>query len=200
MIKITEEFLGNNLQLTCEILFKYNNHSLRDLIGAQEERYIMCPASTRDEYYCAFPGGLCYHSLNVFKKMKALNKALRGEYTNESLAKLSFLHSFGKIGNEMCDYYIPKKSDWHNERGIWYEMNPEYGKDCVYMTIPHSSMLWAKDNDIALTEEEYIAILLSEGVDQDNSKYAYHVPKLAMILKTAIDFACEEEKKLEVWR
>jgi hypothetical protein len=200
MVKITEEFIGNNLQLTCEILEKYDNSELRDLIGAQDERYMMAPASTRDEYYCAFPGGLCYHNLNVFKKLKALNKVLGNEYTNQSLAKLAFLHSFGKIGNEMYDYYTPKKSDWHNEKGIWYEMNPEYGTECVYMTVPHSSILWAKDNDIPLTDEEYVAILLSEGIDSDNGKYTYRVPKLAMLLKTAIDFACEEENKLEVER
>jgi hypothetical protein len=55
MVKITEEFIGNNLQLTCEILEKYDNSELRDLISAQDERYMMAPASTRDEYYCAFP-------------------------------------------------------------------------------------------------------------------------------------------------
>lgn len=54
------------------------------------------PAST--QYHCSFPGGLCLHSLNVYKAIKSLaSEFCEGKYSNDSLIIVGLLHDLGKI-------------------------------------------------------------------------------------------------------
>lgn len=196
-LTIDANFIDKCYSTIDEQLTKYKLHDLGRLINPHQERYVMCPASTQDSYYSAFPSGLMYHSLQVFDKIKKLNKALGEPHHQQDLCLISFLHCFGKIGSKDEPYYIEKKSDWHNERGIWYEYNNNLNP---YMTVAHRSLWWAKEVNIPLTEEQFLAILLSDNTDEDSGRYRFNSSSMTVLLQTAIKFAIIEEKQNKVER
>ena len=78
--------------------------------------FFQAPASTR--YHCAFEGGLCEHSVNVYKRLLAIVQNEYGDgwekvYSHETVAVCGLLHDLCKI-----DFY---KQDYRNvkENGEW---------------------------------------------------------------------------------
>ena len=193
-IQVTPEFIVKNAKVMSDLLktLKDREGSCGRLFGDYEERYSFAPATTRKSYYCCFPGGLCFHSLSVLKWMKRLNN-IGYNLEDGTFVKLAFIHGFGKIGSVEHPYYIEKDSSWHREQGILYETN----SDLQYMSVPHRSLWWAHEYGIDLSTDEYLAILLQDGVNEETSAYKYKLPAIALLLQTAIQFACHEEKKID---
>jgi hypothetical protein len=109
-----------------------------------------------------------------------------------SLMKVALLHCVGKVGTMTEDYYLPQSSQWHKDRGMLYEINP----DIQYMKIPQRSLFLAQEAGIKLTQDEYLAIQLSDGqYDDSNSSYKYKEPKLALVLQNAVQWARKLEKE-----
>jgi hypothetical protein len=189
-IKPDEEFIKKNYETTIKLI---EEASLGGLIDGLGERYAICPASSRKEYYSSFPGGLAYHNLFVrFWMQKFADLMAPGEITPQSITKLSLLHEIGKVGTTEEDYYTPQESDWHRERGIYYEVNP----NLQYMKIPQRSLFLAQQHLIPLTQDEYLAILLHDGQhDEANKAYKFKEPKLAVVLQTAVQWARKLEKE-----
>lgn len=116
--------------------------------------FFQAPASTR--YHCAFEGGLCEHSVNVYKRLLAIVQNEYGDgwekvYSHETVAVCGLLHDLCKI-----DFY---KQDYRNvkENGEWikkpYFMREEslpfgHGEKSVYIA----------NSFIRLTREEAMAI------------------------------------------
>ncbi len=80
----------------------------------EETDFFYAPASTR--YHCSFPGGLCLHSLNVYKALKRLvknfaskvveipgdenstsTKQIVPNYSEDTMIIVGLLHDLGKI-------------------------------------------------------------------------------------------------------
>jgi len=68
--------------------------------------FFSAPAST--QYHCSFPGGLCLHSINVYKALKSLTdkfaskidnktKEVSPIYSNDSILIVGLLHDLDKI-------------------------------------------------------------------------------------------------------
>ncbi len=195
-----EEFLERNYNKTLEIIEKTiedpsRRLALLDMFKALGERYATAPASSRKEYHAAFPGGLCYHSLHVLQWIGKLAGVMApGEFSNETLLVVSLLHDIGKVG-DLEDLYVPNTSDWHVQRGMFYEVNEKI----PYMRIPMRSIYLAQHWGIRLTQQEYMAILLSEGqYDQGNASYKYREPKLATLLHMAKLWAMKVEKTKDI--
>ncbi|MBO5926468.1 MAG: hydrolase [Clostridia bacterium] len=112
------------------------------------------PASTR--YHSAFEGGLCSHSVNVYKRLLFNVQNEFGEewekyYSHETIAICSLLHDLCKI-----DYY---KKDFRNvkENGQWVK------KQCFVReeSLPYGhgeKSVYIVSSFIKLTREEAIAI------------------------------------------
>lgn len=74
--------------------------------------FFTAPASTK--FHSAFSGGLCLHSINVYKRFLSLIKQEYGEnYTdkvsNETIAIISLLHDICKVNYYEVDYKNVKK-------------------------------------------------------------------------------------------
>jgi hypothetical protein len=191
--KITENF-----RKTTELVQKYVTDRLvpvTEMLNDLQDRYATAPASTRTDYFSAFPGGLCLHNLTVFGELYDLaGRKAPGKFTNETLLIVSLLHDLGKIGDAEEDYYIPLNSDWHKQRGINYEINP----NLQYAKVAHRSLFLAQRYGIPLTQDEYLAILLSNGQnDEANASYKYQEPELALLLGMAKAWATKLQKNVK---
>lgn len=200
MIKPTQEFVEKNFDKTIKFIEDFVKNPVRKeklikLFEKYAEQYILCPASTKKEFYCAFPGGLSYHNLHVIKYMNKLRSTFEWkEITDDSIITVGLLHEIGKLGELNREYYVQSNLDnWHIEKGLFYEINQKIS----YMKIPHRSLFICQQEGIELNKEEYVAILLSDR-DDDNKTYDYKEPKLASLLQMADKAAIKEEKELQV--
>ncbi len=196
-----EEFMERNYNKVLELINATitkdeRRVALLNLFQTLGERYATAPSFSRKEHPAAFPGGLCYHTLHVLQwvgKFAALMAP--GEFSNETLLTVALLAPLGKAGSLTEDYYVPLNSDWHLKKGIFFEENSKLS----YMRTPTRSLQFAQQFGINLSEEEYLAVLLSEGQnDPANASYKYREPKLATILSTAVAWAQKIEKTKEV--
>ncbi len=101
--------------------------------------FFTCPASTR--FHSAEEGGLCFHSLNVYKRFK---KNLELEYgenyvdkiSDESIAIIALLHDICKVDCYKVEYRNTKvNGEWVKQPYFAYEDKLPYGhgEKSVYM-------------------------------------------------------------------
>jgi len=160
--------------------------SLKELCIEVEDRLAPCPASTKTDYVGSFLGGLVWHSLNVLKIMVELNKIYSTNLTPDSLIVTGLFHDIGKIGSLDQDYYLSQQSDWHRNRGILYEINP----DIPHVPVAIRSLWWLNSSGVPLAEHEIHAISSLQHMNQIYSSELYDAPKLTLILQQAVRAAC----------
>lgn len=79
--------------------------------------FFTAPAST--QYHCNYEGGLCYHSLNVYKTLvELMNRYFPGRYDNNSLLVVGLLHDMSKV-NFYETYTSNKKI--YNDQGTKHD-------------------------------------------------------------------------------
>lgn len=187
-----EEFITKNYTKTIELLEKLNLPELKKLVENYSEEYATAPASTYKKMYSAFPGGLCYHNLNVLKWLNTFaNEVAPNEWSKSTLLKIAILHDFGKVGEKDNPYFVPNPSEWHRNNGFHYDMNDSLK---FFMRVPHRSLFLAQQFGIHLTEDEYLAILLCDGQwDEANAPYKYKETRLAYVTNMAVQWARKVE-------
>jgi hypothetical protein len=148
---------------------------LLQLFNDNEDKITLSPASTSPKFHAAFPGGLLLHTLNVCKfslKMYDLWKSMGAtiNYEKDTLLFCALVHDLGKIGDMHNDYYIENESEWHvKTRQEYYKINNEL----IWMKTQDRSLWWLQKYNIELTELEYIAILVHDGVYDESNKAYY---------------------------
>lgn len=148
------------------------------------ERIITAPASSHADRHNCFPGGYIDHVLRVCDMSKALYdiwtkvKAGTELFTFEELIFSALNHDLGKIGTEEGEYYIPNDSQWHKERGQIYKLNGHID----YMKVPDRSLYLLQQHGIPVTQNEYLAIKLHDGLyAKGNEGYLMaHGPDMAL--------------------
>ena len=116
---------------------------------------------------------------------------LGNKISRESMILSSLFHDWGKVGGLDGDYYLEQQSDWHRERGMLYTHN----RDIQYMTTAQRGLYLMQHFGIHLTSDEYLAILLNDGMYPDDNKiYAMKEPTLAVLVHHADRMACQFEK------
>lgn len=182
---ITKEKVLKNTEkyFTTGEKYKFMTDELMEVLG---QDFISAPASTATQYHNAFEGGLIAHLLLVTKYAVSLNGVLPEErrISMNSLVKVCLLSQIGK-----GSLYIPKKSKWHNDRGMWYDFN----EDLVSMKVGERSAYLAMTNSVSLTEVEYQAIINHDKDDTDKQA-KWHSEPTGVILRQAIELAILEEK------
>ena len=172
-----------------ETIRNYNvcNEELIDFLT--EHGLFEAPASTMKSLHNAYPGGLIDHIFKVTSYAIKINDGLpeKMKQTKDSLVKVSFLHSIGKVG-----LYKTCTSEWHRKNlGKMYEFN----EDITSMSVGERSIYYIlkTKNFNILTSEEYQAII---NFDKNNDDKAaeWHTETLGEILKIAIKLAILEEK------
>ena len=130
--------------------------------------FFTAPASAR--YHGAWPGGLCEHSVNVYRCLAAYLerervKELYGlEYSAESIALVALLHDVCKIGCYKAGTRNVKGPDgkWQAVPTFYYEDSLPYGHG--------EKSVYILSGFLRLTREEAMAIRWHMGFSGDEDK------------------------------
>jgi hypothetical protein len=139
-----------------------------------EDEIMLMPASHKKAYHNAFPGGYIDHVNRVTEGALALNKVwiefgAKQNYTIEELVFSAINHDLGKLGDEDNYAHKPSTDEWRKKNlGEMYKFNDAL----TYMSVPERSIKLLVDNDIKLTQNEWLSILLHDGLyDPANERY-----------------------------
>jgi len=146
---------------------------LLKLYNDLQERILYCPASYKEYFHGAYPGGYIVHVNNVIGYSELIDKlweesGATKNHTNEERIFAALNHDLGKIGDLNEPYYMTHTERWRKERGEIYIINPKIR----FMTVPDRSLWLLSQYGITLTQTETIAILLHDGMyDEGNKTY-----------------------------
>lgn len=190
-----DEIMAKMQQLTnlLELLEEPRRTQVRDMMATQVgSSFLTAPASTRTDFHSCYPGGLLVHSLNVIRNLNRLAKTLcPGKYSDQTLIFVGAFHDLGKAGDGVEEYYVVNQSDWHQKKGILYDVNQK----CVGMPTSERGLFIFQKFGIKLTSDEYLAIRLNDGQYADENKYyGMKEPELALLTHWADMWSCKEEK------
>lgn len=145
---------------------------LKDLYTVLAEEMIMAPASGKPSFHNAFPGGYIDHVNRVVHcalKTKALWEEMGTniDFTDEELVFTALNHDLGKIGYKDQPNYLPQTDQWRRDKlGEIYTHNAEL----PFMLIQDRSLFILQKNRIEMTEKEFLAIKLHDGLYDDVNK------------------------------
>lgn len=174
---------------------EFDKNALLNMLD--ETDFYSAPASVK--YHSAYPGGLCEHSLNVWKTMLKLNEIMNLGLDIDSISIVSLCHDYAKI-----NFYIieNKNKKVYSDNGSKSDSMGRYD----WVTVQGYSIRDPKDrfiygnhestceaivrNYIPLSYEESSAILhhhgaMSSDSAQDNIGEIFTYNKLALILHLA---------------
>ena len=176
----TQKELEANYDKFIAIVKKYfKGERLEKLLNMYSETELgtnlaIAPASGNLGYHNCYTGGYIDHIFNVCKNAMKVKQFFtdmggRPDFTDEELIFCALHHDLGKLGTKGKPHYIPNDSDWHvKNKGAMYKTNTEN----VYMTITDRTFFTLQDYAVRITEKEYFAIKLTDGMyDEDNTKY-----------------------------
>jgi hypothetical protein len=191
---LTEQELSDNQDKIVEIINSTFTgtrlEKLKKMIEHFEDRMATAPASGKEHFHSAYPGGYNAHVLNVydicmknFELYKTVGMTI--DYTPEEITMCALFHDLGKIGDVINEYYIPQDSNWHKEnRGEIYKFNP----NLVNMPVQDRSLYVLQHFGIQLTNNEWITIKIHDGMYDDGNKLYYVVWDDSRQLKTNLPF------------
>ena len=196
MLKPDWEMIERNKGIVESLVAKLEDDSRRTafqrlLEGPLGTTFFTAPASSREAFHSCFPGGLAKHTIGVIARLKVLADTLHpSRWGRDTLVTVGLCHDLGKAGDGLHDMYIPTDQDWKSRRGEHYDLN----KAIQYMSVPQRALFVLQSGGITLTQEEYLAILLSDGqYVAENKPYAMREPDLAVLLHFADLHTTREE-------
>jgi hypothetical protein len=199
-IKMSEEKLHGIIESTIALISSIKDDGRRvaveKLMDELGERFFEAPASNRLDYHNCFVGGLAEHSLRVYGNLVKLRNQFKSNIGDDSVIITSLLHDVGKLGTIYEPYFIPNDSEWHKKNhGAYYTHNTSI----EFLTIPQRSLRLLGQFGVDLSDEEYTAILLQDGMYVDGNKpYAHKENWLSLLLHQADNIAHKTEQ--EKWR
>ena len=164
LIKLIEDSFDGERK---DNLLKMYNH-LKD-------RMMFAPASSKEHFHNAFPGGYVDHVLNITRAVKSVYQTWKDHgahinFTEEEMIFATLHHDLGKVGDDTTDYYIPNESEWHRKnQGKIYTPNPKL----QYMNVSDRSLWLLQKFDIKLNQTEYIGLKLADGMYEEGNKQYY---------------------------
>lgn len=146
---------------------------LLKLHNDMDQRIAEAPASSKVFFHSAFPGGYLHHVLKIIDlapKVSDFWVSTGGQktYSDEELLFSALAHDLGKLGSLDEPYFLLTNEQWKIKRGIRYEGNPT----SEYMKTADNSLYFLQAYDIKVSETEYLAIKLHDGLyDESNKSY-----------------------------
>jgi hypothetical protein len=179
MKKLTAEQIQENLEKFMGFIKKYISperaHKLLEFYEKIEMNLATSPASSKISHHNCFAGGYVDHVNRVVEAALVMDKVWerfeqKKDYTTEELVFSAINHDLGKLGSDSEPMYIPNDSQWHIEKqGAYYKINPKL----VHMRIADRSLYELQKAGIAVTENEFLAIKLHDGLYEDGNKPYY---------------------------
>lgn len=196
-MNLTEYQLNDNYEKLIAIIegefSGKRKEQLLSLYSDWADRIATAPASTKKSYYNAFPGGYVLHVLDICKAAALMYDVwmeMTGEldFTWEELAFVAINHDLGKIGTETEDCYIPCTEDWMIRKGQVYVLNPKL----QYMKIADRSLMSLSNRGIQMSDKEYLAIKLYDGLYDDSNKAYFMSYSEDYELKTLLPYVIHQ--------
>ena len=179
MKDLTPEQMMENLDKFYSLINKYisgdRKDKLLDMYKSIEETLVTSPASTRLSHHNAFAGGYVDHVIRVVEAALVFEKVWdkfgqNKNYTTEELAFSAINHDLGKLGTNNEPVYVPNQSQWHREnQGLMYNYNP----NVTHMRIADRSLFVLHKYGVEVSENEYLAIKLHDGLYEESNKPYY---------------------------
>ena len=178
-MNLTPEQLQSNWNTFINNIEKYitgdRQQQLINFYQEREEDLVLYPASHKDSFHNAFPGGYIDHVNRVVECALKLNKIWQEmgcrteDYTEEELVFSAINHDLGKIGDKENLMYLQQTDQWRRKNlGEHYKHNSEVD----FMSIPDRSLFLLQDYGIKVTQNEYVCIQTHDGLyDDANKKY-----------------------------
>jgi len=179
-MELSAEQIQENWNTLGKIVNKYisspRRETVLELLEKLSDNIVLAPASGKDHFHNAFPGGYVDHVINVVKaslKTKQLWEEMGAHinFTDEELVFSALFHDFGKIGDGDKEGYIPQKDKWRQDK-----LNERFipNTELPFMLIQDRSLYLLQKYGIQVSHNEYLAIRLHDGVFDDANK-AYFV-------------------------
>ena len=146
--------------------------------------FFEAPASAK--YHMAIPGGLCRHSINVYKRLKGLLDYAYGEscpFNEETIAIVSLLHDVCKIDCYDLGWKNQKTYDSEKvEAADRWQIKHDAAGDFIWESVPQyvfnerfvfghgEKSVYLIRNLMDLSNEEAVAIRFHMGAWQDGEK------------------------------
>lgn len=179
MKNLSPEQMAENLAKFYSLIDKYISGDRKDKLIEMykdiEETLATSPASTRISHHNAFAGGYLDHVIRVTEAALVFEKVWdkfgqSKNYTTEELAFSALNHDLGKLGTNDEPVYIPNQSQWHREnQGLMFNYNPAI----THMRIAERSLFVLQKYGIQVSENEFLAIRLHDGLYEEANKQYY---------------------------
>ena len=179
MKKLSPEQMADNLAKFYSLIDKYISGDRKDKLLEMykniEETLATSPASTKISHHNAFAGGYLDHVIRVTEAALVFEKVWdkfgqNKNYTTEELAFSALNHDLGKLGTNDEPVYIPNQSQWHREnQGLMFNYNPAI----THMRIAERSLFVLQKYGIQVSENEFLAIRLHDGLYEEANKQYY---------------------------
>lgn len=178
-MSLSAEKIQKNYEKHIKIIETYitdRKEACISMIKHMEENYVMAPASSKTWYHSAFPGGYVDHVNRVVEyavKQMRLYQEMGGtiDFTEQELVFAALFHDLGKMGDGDRPNYITQTDKWRQDKlSEKYTYNPELD----FMLIPDRSLYILQKFGIKVTQKEFLAIRLHDGVfDKANEAYFF---------------------------
>lgn len=171
-----EENYNSFVSLVEKYISSPRKEKVLEMLEVIGEEMALAPASGKAHYHGAYAGGYLVHVLGVTQaavKVMKLYQSLGGmiDFTGEELVFSALFHDLGKVGNGEKPAYVPQTSEWHQKnQGSFFINNPEID----FMLVPDRSLYLLQKFGIELSQKEYLAIKLHDGLFEESNK-AYYI-------------------------
>jgi len=169
-----------------ENLDKFNSYIEKYISGERKEKLLKLyadrqitlatsPASSKESHHNCFAGGYLDHVLRVTEMALFTERVWdkfgqNKNYTTEELVFSCLNHDLGKLGTNDQPFYIPNDSDWHvKNHGAHFKINFKH----IHMRVADRSIFYLQEANIPITENEFLAIKLHDGLYEEGNKPYY---------------------------
>jgi len=195
MVKLTEEQIMEKLERFYEIIETYlpaneRTEKLKRFYKDREITLATSPASTKLSHHNCFAGGYLDHVIRVTEAALVFDKVWdrfqqKRNHTTEELVFAALNHDLGKLGTDAEPFYIPNTSEWHvKNQGKVFNYNPAV----TNMDVPDRSLFYLQQAGIEMSENEFIAIKIHDGMYSEANRHYLMPPVPEMQLRSNLAY------------
>lgn len=175
--KLSPEKMSENLTKFYDLIIKYITGDRKEKLvlfyRSIEDSLVMSPGGVKLEQGNCFPGGYLDRLIAFVDAALVMDKVWdkfgqEKTYTLEELVFAALNVDLGKLGYKDQPYYLPNDVQWQIEKqGALYK----YNFDIPHMRIVDRSLFVLQQAGIQMSENEYLAIKLHDGLYEDSNHY-----------------------------
>lgn len=178
MTDLTADKIKSNWDLHLKLVNTFITGERLEKVTAMLERLqdvmVLAPAATKPYHHNAMVGGYVDHVNRVVQgslEIKQLWEKMGANinFTDEELVFSALFHDLGKVGDGNVECYVPQSDQWRRDKlQEYFTVNPKLD----FMLIQDRSLYLLQKFGIELSQNEYIAIRIHDGVyDEANKAY-----------------------------